>query len=215
MVSSGKRIRCISALARGAATRRREGRCVAGHRGAMHPAGIERSQCTADMGGRERWSSVLNSVDREGWLRGPLRHPRGWIGVVFRRCGAGPGRTARELRFPQVRPNFYMIAGAGANIGVQTGPDGRGGRKKEHGTREASLRGAPRANPEAGSRDLQPLQHQTTSADADVVGGNCGRSRKGPSVSRGHGAPRTSLNALSARQPAEWPRRLLLIHGRT
>ena len=29
-----------------------------------------------------------------------------------------------ELEVVQLRPNFYMIAGAGGNIGVQTGPDG-------------------------------------------------------------------------------------------
>src|SRR3970040_2324343 len=28
------------------------------------------------------------------------------------------------LEVLQLRPNFYMIAGAGGNIGVQTGPDG-------------------------------------------------------------------------------------------
>jgi cyclase len=42
----------------------------------------------------------------------------------------GPGSQAatsiqvRGLELLQVRPNFYMIAGAGANIGVQVGPDG-------------------------------------------------------------------------------------------
>ena len=33
-------------------------------------------------------------------------------------------RLAGGLEVLQVRPNFYMIAGAGANIGVQIGPDG-------------------------------------------------------------------------------------------
>ena len=40
---------------------------------------------------------------------------------------AGQAATAPEvggLEVLQVRPNFYMIAGAGANIGVQVGPDG-------------------------------------------------------------------------------------------
>jgi len=33
-------------------------------------------------------------------------------------------RAAGGLEVLQLRPNFYMIAGAGGNIGVQTGPDG-------------------------------------------------------------------------------------------
>ena len=36
---------------------------------------------------------------------------------------AGAGR-ADGLDVLQLRPNFYVIAGAGGNIGVQVGPDG-------------------------------------------------------------------------------------------
>src|SRR5262245_49082802 len=36
---------------------------------------------------------------------------------------AGASRAA-DLEVVQLRPNFYMIAGAGANIGVQIGVDG-------------------------------------------------------------------------------------------
>src|SRR6516164_491120 len=43
-------------------------------------------------------------------------------------CTALHGQTAEpangELDVIQVRPNFYMIAGAGGNIGVQIGVDG-------------------------------------------------------------------------------------------
>src|SRR3984885_2500873 len=43
-------------------------------------------------------------------------------------CGAIPGQAAEpqnsELDVVRVRPNFYMIAGAGGNIGVQIGSDG-------------------------------------------------------------------------------------------
>jgi len=43
-------------------------------------------------------------------------------------CGALSSRAAEpetgELDVIQVRPNFYMIAGAGGNIGVQIGSDG-------------------------------------------------------------------------------------------
>lgn len=43
------------------------------------------------------------------------------IGVAF--CGAAAIKAA-DLDVIQVRPNFYMIAGAGGNIGVQIGSDG-------------------------------------------------------------------------------------------
>jgi cyclase len=47
----------------------------------------------------------------------------GWVA-----CGAFSGRAAESenggLDVVQVRPNFYMIAGAGGNIGVQIGSDG-------------------------------------------------------------------------------------------
>src|SRR5690242_3234445 len=33
-------------------------------------------------------------------------------------------QQAQELEVLQLRPNFYMIAGAGGNIGVQVGVDG-------------------------------------------------------------------------------------------
>src|SRR5260370_14062012 len=48
------------------------------------------------------------------------------IGLAL--CSAGAGRAAEPdsggLDVVQVRPNFYMIAGAGGNIGVQIGVDG-------------------------------------------------------------------------------------------
>src|ERR1700752_277225 len=40
-------------------------------------------------------------------------------GVIARAQGNAPG-----LEVLQVRPNFYMIVGAGANIGAQVGPNG-------------------------------------------------------------------------------------------
>jgi hypothetical protein len=37
---------------------------------------------------------------------------------------AHPQQSSGALDVVQVRPNFYMIAGAGGNIGVQIGVDG-------------------------------------------------------------------------------------------
>lgn len=48
------------------------------------------------------------------------------VGLAFL-LGAATGnaqQTGTKLTVVQLRPNFYMIAGAGANIGVQTGVDG-------------------------------------------------------------------------------------------
>ena len=86
-------------------------------------------------------------------------------------CAAGIGLRAQDsgggVEVLQVRPNFYMIAGAGANIGVQIGADGVV--LVNTGTREAS------AEVLAAIRKLteQPIRYViNTSADADVVGGN-------------------------------------------
>jgi len=71
------------------------------------------------------------------------------------------------LSVVQVRPDFYMIAGAGANIGVQIGPDGVV--LVNTGTREAS------GNVLAAIRKLTkaPIRYIiNTSADADVLAGN-------------------------------------------
>lgn len=71
------------------------------------------------------------------------------------------------LTVVQVRPNFYMIAGAGANIGVQIGTDGVV--VVNTGTREAS------SNVLAAIRDLSkaPIRYIiNTSGDTDVLGGN-------------------------------------------
>ena len=56
------------------------------------------------------------------------------ITIRFLCCAAAvialalPGKTAEsesaDLDVVRVRPNFYMIAGAGGNIGVQIGSDG-------------------------------------------------------------------------------------------
>ncbi len=51
-----------------------------------------------------------------------------WTALVLGACGAaaiaGAQQSSAGLEVVQVRPNFYMIAGAGGNIGVQIGIDG-------------------------------------------------------------------------------------------
>jgi cyclase len=91
------------------------------------------------------------------------------IGLVL--CTAGASRAAEPdndgLDVVQVRPNFYMIAGAGGNIGVQIGVDGVV--LVDAGNESAS------AQVVAAIRKLTPLPIRyimNTGADADHVSGN-------------------------------------------
>src|SRR5687767_7866923 len=83
-------------------------------------------------------------------------------GVIMHAQGGAAG-----LEVLQVRPNFYMIAGAGANIGAQVGPNG---------VILVNAGAAETANEVvAAVRTLsdQPIRYIiNTSADPDVVGGN-------------------------------------------
>jgi glyoxylase-like metal-dependent hydrolase (beta-lactamase superfamily II) len=99
-------------------------------------------------------------------------------GVAFL-FAAGTGSAQQggaALAVVQVRPDFYMIAGAGANIGVQIGTDGVV--LVNTGTREAS------GDVLAAIQKLSkaPIRYIiNTSGDADVLGGNATFS-KFPSV---------------------------------
>jgi glyoxylase-like metal-dependent hydrolase (beta-lactamase superfamily II) len=102
-------------------------------------------------------------------------------GVAFL-CAAGTGGSAQQggggakLTVVQLRPNFYMIAGAGANIGVQTGPDGVV--LANTGTREAS------ADVLAAVRELSkaPIRYVVnTSGEGETLGGNAALSKM-PSI---------------------------------
>ena len=67
----------------------------------------------------------------------------------------------------QLRPNFYVIAGAGGNIGVQVGPDGLVVVDSGNATRASAVVAAVRA------LSPQPIRYViNTSADSDHVGGN-------------------------------------------
>src|SRR5580704_17124113 len=86
-------------------------------------------------------------------------------------CCAVSSRAAEPdnggLDVVQVRPNFYMIAGAGGNIGVQIGIDGVV--LVDAGSEGASVRVL------AAIKKLTPLPTRyiiDTGADADHVGGN-------------------------------------------
>src|SRR5437764_8801386 len=97
--------------------------------------------------------------------------------LALRACGllvlstlalAGALRAAEpDFEVLQLRPNFYMIAGAGANIGVQVGGDGvvvvdAGSASQTGAVLEAIKKITPR-----------PIRYLiNTNADSDHVGGN-------------------------------------------
>ena len=83
-------------------------------------------------------------------------------GAVALAQGNAPG-----LEVLQIRPNFYMIVGAGANIGAQIGPNGVV--LVNAGTAEASDEVVAAVK----KLTTQPIRYIIdTSADPDAVGGN-------------------------------------------
>ena len=101
------------------------------------------------------------------------------VGVAS--CLSGVGASAQggptALEILQVRPNFYMIVGAGANIGAQVGPNGVV--LVNAGTAEAA------DDVVAAVRKLtnQPIRYIIdTSADPDVVGGNATIAKAGRNI---------------------------------
>ena len=94
-------------------------------------------------------------------------------------CGAVLSQAAEDggLDVVQVRPNFYMIAGAGGNIGVQIGSDGVV--LVNAGTAAASDQVL------ATIKKLTPLPIREiidTNADADFVGGNAKVAKAGQTI---------------------------------
>ena len=96
---------------------------------------------------------------------GALAFAAGPPGRVNAQTAAGADGGGLEVI--QLRPNFYMIAGAGANIGVQVGPDG-----------VVVVDAGAAANAEAVVSAIRKLSDTPiryvvdTSADADHAGGN-------------------------------------------
>jgi cyclase len=94
------------------------------------------------------------------------------VGGVIARA---QGNTALEVL--QLRPNFYMIVGAGANIGAQIGPNGVV--LVNAGTAEAS----DEVIAAVARLTAQPIRYIIdTSADPDVVGGNANLAKAGRNI---------------------------------
>jgi len=92
--------------------------------------------------------------------------------------------STADLEVLQVRPNFYMIAGAGGNIGFQIGPDG---------VVVVDSGSASNANAVIAAIKkitTQPIRYViNTSADADHVGGNAAVAKAGQTLFTQGGGP--------------------------
>src|ERR1700674_3566760 len=85
--------------------------------------------------------------------------------------------ASQELDVLRVRPNFYVIAGAGGNIAVETGPEGT--IVVNAGTAEA----AGRAGAAVKKVTDRPIRYIIdTSADRDFVGGNAVLAKAGRNI---------------------------------
>jgi cyclase len=123
-------------------------------------------------------------------IAGPLAH----VAAQQRTQGSAtaPPRPAaavdNDIEVLQVRPTFYMIAGAGANIAVQIGSDGVV--VVDAGTADR----AEQVVAEIKKLTKQPIRYIIdTSADADHIGGNEKLSRAGESI-----VPTGGLNNMAA-----------------
>jgi glyoxylase-like metal-dependent hydrolase (beta-lactamase superfamily II) len=103
-----------------------------------------------------------------------------WTALLLILCGVALARAQQaggDLDVIQVRPNFYMIAGAGGNIAVQTGVDGVV--LVDAGTEGASERVL------AAIKKITPLPTRyiiNTGAEADHVSGNARLAKAGLTI---------------------------------
>jgi len=104
---------------------------------------------------------------------------------------AAQGASGANLEVLQLRPNFYMIAGAGGNIGFQVGVDGVV--VVDSGT-TASADAVVAAIKKV---TTQPIRYViNTSADADHVGGNAKVAKAGQTLFTGNGGVGLATNFL-------------------
>jgi cyclase len=99
--------------------------------------------------------------------------------------------SAAQLEVLQLRPNFYMIAGAGANIGFQVGADG------VVVVDSGSAASADAVVAAIKKITTQPIRYViNTSADPDHVGGNVIVAKAGQTLFTGNGGAGLATNFL-------------------
>src|SRR5215471_18074487 len=92
-------------------------------------------------------------------------------------CAALAQQNAGELDVLKLRPNFFVIAGAGGNIAVETGPEGT--ILVNAGTAEAAGRVVTAIKRVAD----QPIRYIIdTNVEGDFVGGNAALAKAGRNI---------------------------------
>jgi cyclase len=122
-------------------------------------------------------------------LRGSTNHSRVGIAALAALLAVHPvhGQAPQGLETIQIHPNLYMIAGAGANITVQTGADGTV--LVDSGTTQA----ADAVLAILGKITHQPVRYIIdTSADADAIGGSGALAKAGRDIYWTGTAPRAT-----------------------
>lgn len=121
--------------------------------------------------------------------------------VVWLSSATLPAQNTSSIEVLQIRPNFYMVAGAGGNIGVQVGPDGafvvNSGRQDATGEVLAAIQRLTK----------EPIRYiVNTSAGPEFVGGNAELAKAGRSVStptiRPRTVPRGAVVSVDTEAPA-------------
>ncbi len=114
------------------------------------------------------------------------------LGSAWQSAHAQQRQQANDVEILSVRPNFYMITGAGANIGVSVGPDGfllvdSGSAAMTDKVLAALDRLAERYKTTVQGTDIRPRIRAifNTSAHPDHIGGNERLARAGRSMSPG------------------------------
>lgn len=98
-------------------------------------------------------------------------------GTVLAQRAAASGSPPAGIEVIPLRPNFFVVAGAGGNIGVQTGPDGVV--VVDSGTAASSTA----VIAEIKKLSERPIRYIiNTSADADHVGGNEALAKAGQTI---------------------------------
>lgn len=137
------------------------------------------------------------------------------LSAVLATAGTALAQPGANIEILQLRPNFYMIAGAGGNIAVQVGTDGAVVVDSGTGANaEAVVAAIKKITP-------KPIRYLiNTSADAEHVGGNAALSKAGqtllsigggPSIADIQDGPASILAAeqvlarMSAGQPPVFP----------
>ena len=101
-----------------------------------------------------------------------------------------------NLEVLQLRPNFYMIAGAGGNIGFQVGTDG------VVVVDTGSAASADAVVAAIKKVTTQPIRYViNTSADPDHVGGNVIVAKAGQTLFTGNGGAGLATNSWEAERP--------------